>query len=148
MVAGLALLGSVGGCSEGRSSMPESASIELSDQIQEVREAATAGDVDTARAELAEIHTTVESLLSGGEISADDATRIAAAADDVSQHLALLTTTTMPPPATAPPPTAPSPRASDPEDKESGEDEDDEDDEDDEGGKGPKGDNGRGRGRD
>lgn len=157
--AGLAVLGFLGGCSEGRSSMPEAASIELSDQVQEVREATTAGDVDRARAELAEIHTTVEALRSGGQISADDATRITAAADDVSQHLALVTTTTMATPATAPTPTTPSPRAPGPPDRESGQDDDDNDGDDEEddggddkadagGGRGPKEDNGRGRGRD
>ena len=144
----LAAVGALGGCAADEPSMSEAASMELSDLVGEVRSAATAGDVDAARDGLAEIHTTLEALRGDGEISADHATRITAATDDVNQHLALLTTTTVPTPATAPPPTAPSPRAPDPKDKESGEDEEDEDDEDDEGGKGPKGDNGRGRGRD
>ena len=148
VLAVLALLGSLGGCGGDQSSMSEAASIELRDQVREVRSAVTAGDVDAARSGLAEIHTTLEALRANGEISADHVTRITAATDDVSRHLALLTTTTVPTPATAPPPTAPSPRVPDPEDKESGEDEDDDNDEDDEGGKGPKGDNGRGRGRD
>ena len=152
----LAVMGALDGCGENQSSMSEAASLELRDQVREVRSAATAGDVDAARSGLAEIHMTLEALRANGEISADHATRITAATGDVSQHLALLTTTTVPTPATAPPPTAP--RTPDPGDKERGEDgdeekgddgEDDEgDDEPDAGGKEPKDDNSRGRGRD
>lgn len=150
LLAVLAVLGSLGGCGGNQSSMSEAASIELRDQVREVRSAATAGDVDAARNGLAEIHTTLEALRANGEISADHATRITAATDDVIRHLALLTTTTVPTPATAPPPTAPSPRAPDPEDKESGEDGDEKkgDDGADAGGGKGQDDNGRGRGRD
>ncbi|HEV2069794.1 MAG TPA: hypothetical protein VGR26_08375 [Acidimicrobiales bacterium] len=141
----LGVLGALGGCSDSQSTMPEAASTKLRDQVQEVREAATAGDVDAARGGLAEVHTTLEALRANGQISADHANRITAATDDVSRHLALLTTTTVPTPATAPPPTAPPPRAPGPLDEDSEED-DDEDDE--RGGKGPKENNGRGKGRD
>ena len=144
----LGVLGALGGCSDSQSTMPEAASIELRDQVEEVREAARAGDVDAARGGLAEIHTTLEALRANGQISVDQASRITAATDDVSRHLALITTTTVPTPATAPPPTAPPPGSPD-EDSEEDDDDDDEDDEDDErGGKGPKENNGRGKGRD
>ncbi|HEV2810811.1 MAG TPA: hypothetical protein VGV93_10510 [Acidimicrobiales bacterium] len=155
VLAVLAVPGSLGGCSGDQAAMSEAASIELSDQVQEVRSAATAGDVDAARGRLAEIHTKLEALRANGQISADHATRIAAATDDVSRHLALLTTTTVPTPGTAPPPTAPPPRAPDPKDKESreqgeddkGEEREDDKENGDDGGKEGNDDNGRGRGR-
>ena len=154
----LALVGAMSGCGADEASMSEAASMELSDQVQQVWSASTAGDVDAARDGLAEIQTTLEALRADGEITADRATRITAAIDDVSRHLALLTTTTVTTPATAPPPTAPSARTPEPTDEESGEDDDDKEDDDrddekaddeaDTGGKEPKDDNGRGRGGD
>lgn len=93
-----------GGCGSDPSTMSEAVAIELGEQVQQVRAAATAGDVDDARARLAEIDTAVEAHRATGEISEDDATRITAATSDVGRSLALLTTSTSTPAATAPPP--------------------------------------------
>jgi hypothetical protein len=137
--------------------MSEAVAIELGEQVQQVRAAATAGDVEDARARLAEIDTAVEAHRASGEISEDDATRITAATSGVGQSLALLTTSTSTPAAVAPPTSAPPPgRTPDntPVDGDDDEDDDDDDDDEDVGDgekddppKGPKEQGNRGRGQ-
>lgn len=159
--AGLVIVATLGGCSSDQPAMPEAAAIELSERVAQVRAAAGAGDVDSARARLGEIGTVVEDLRSGGEISEPDAARIAAATTDVDQGLGLLTTTTTPPAASAPPLTttpASGERstpghtpadASDDDDEDDVGDEAEDEDTDEVGRKGPpKDDDDRGRGRD
>jgi len=134
--------------------MSEAAVVELGEQVQQVRAAATAGDPADARAGLAAIDSAVERLQGRGEISRDDADRIIAATADVNRRLGLLTTSTSEPATTLVPTTAPAPVRTAPPDAPPGqspaedeEDEDDEEKDDEDPPKGPKDKAGPGRGR-
>lgn len=144
----LVVVAAVAACGNGQPTTSGPA-VELSQRVQQVRAAAGAGDVDTARDRLAELRTAVEDLRTRGEITDDDAARIGAATTEVDQGLDLLTTTTTASTtAPAPPPTgesdSPDPPRSDP----SADDDDDDTDGKDDRKKGrPKDGGGQGRGR-
>jgi hypothetical protein len=113
----LVVVAALGGCGGDQPTMPDAAAIELGERVRQVRGAAEAGDLDTARARLEEIRTATDGLLAGGEISESRADLIAGVVGEVEQGLGLLATTTTRPPATsAPPATAPADPLPDPSD--------------------------------
>lgn len=159
-VATLLVVAALGACGDKGELTPEATAIQLEAQVQQVREAAEAGDVEGARARLMELDLAVEDLQASGEISGPRAQRISGAATDVDRSLDLLTTTTVAPAPATPSPTTAEPRGSAPVDADNGEDdrEDDDDDQDDDvpgdddgqadRNGSSKDDKGRGRGRD
>lgn len=70
------------------------AAIELAGRVEQVRSAAEAGEVGTARDRLAEVSAAAQDLRDRGELTADEEARILAAAAEVEQRLALIPTTT------------------------------------------------------
>lgn len=109
------LLGSfvIGACGADDAGLSEQASTQLSQQVAALRSAASAGDGEGARAQVADLTDTVNRLVGEGQLSEGRAEEILAAAAGVDQDLALVTaTTSLPttsPPAPLPPPPPPSP---------------------------------------
>jgi hypothetical protein len=93
-LASVVVLGvAVAGCGSGLS---EHAAIELEARVDAVRAAAEARSRDGAAAAVTELQATVAALLESGEIDADKANEILAAADGVQNALVLIPTTTVP----------------------------------------------------
>lgn len=94
-------------CGEDASTIGADASSRLGPQVQQLRDAASNGDRETAVATLADIRATVAEMGEGGELSDGEVAGVLAAAAEVEAQLGLITTTTTattvpPPPVTSP----------------------------------------------
>lgn len=86
------------GCSKDEPEMTERAAAQLQPRVAEIRQLAGERKADQVAAKLAELRTIVEDLRADGDLSADRARDVLAAADGVQSRLRLITTTTTPPP--------------------------------------------------